>query len=143
LRTASIARISTNGQYPAKPRWSAANRPRPTLAQIARELGVSVMSVSNAYTRPDQLSDALRERILARAHELGLRLPEDLSVVGFDDSPAATRADLTTVSQPSVDKGRRAGELLLSLLAGSGGDGHAELLPTELIVRGSTGPPPR
>ena len=73
------------------------------------------------------------------ARELGLTVPGDRSVVGFDDSPAAQRMDLTTVRQPHPAKGRRAGKRLLELLAGETGAG-CELLPTELMVRGSTGP---
>jgi FAD/FMN-containing dehydrogenase len=44
---------------------------RPTLATIAAALGVSRMTVSNAFNRPDQLSPELRERVLAKAAELG------------------------------------------------------------------------
>jgi len=50
-----------------------------TLKQIAAEVGVTPMTVSNAFNRPDQLSTALRERILARAHELGYTGPDPLA----------------------------------------------------------------
>ncbi len=85
-------------------------------------------------------SDALARGVLRAAPALDLRVPGDLSVVGFDDSLVAEQADLTTVRQPHVAKGRRAGELLLALLAGET-PADPELLPTELIVRGSTGTP--
>src|SRR4051812_22128867 len=49
---------------------------RPTLATIAAELGVSRMTVSNAFNRPDQLSPDLRERVLAKAQELGYGGPD-------------------------------------------------------------------
>src|SRR5690349_4163007 len=49
---------------------------RPTLATIATELGVSRMTVSNAFNRPDQLSEDLRERVLAKARELGYGGPD-------------------------------------------------------------------
>jgi DNA-binding LacI/PurR family transcriptional regulator len=49
---------------------------RPTLATIAAELGVSRMTVSNAFNRPDQLSPELRERVLAKAAELGYAGPD-------------------------------------------------------------------
>jgi DNA-binding LacI/PurR family transcriptional regulator len=49
---------------------------RPTLATIAQELGVSRMTVSNAFNRPDQLSAELRARVLAKAHELGYAGPD-------------------------------------------------------------------
>ena len=49
---------------------------RPTLDTVARAAGVSRMTVSNAYNRPDQLSPATRERVLAVAEELGYAGPD-------------------------------------------------------------------
>jgi len=69
--------------------------------------------------------------------ERGVRVPEDLSVTGFDDIPAAAGAELTTVRQPLVEKGRQAGRLLLEP-----NTEREVILPLELVVRGSTGPPP-
>jgi LacI family repressor for deo operon, udp, cdd, tsx, nupC, and nupG len=78
-------------------------------------------------------------RTLRRA---GLRIPEDMSVVGNDDHPMAELTDLTTVAQPVLDQGVLAGRMLLDLLAGgSGTDGVT--VPTRLVVRGSTAPPRR
>src|SRR5919199_2518393 len=51
----------------------------PTLADVATHLGVSRTTVSNAYNRPDQLSPALRERILATARELGYGGPDPVA----------------------------------------------------------------
>lgn len=88
------------------------------------------------------MSDELAAGALDAAAALGLDVPTDLSVVGFDDIPAAVtaRPAMTTVRQPHVEKGRRAAQLLLR-----SGIGYPEplLLPTELIVRASTGPRPR
>jgi DNA-binding LacI/PurR family transcriptional regulator len=69
----------------------------------------------------------------------GLRVPADLSVTGFDDVPQAAVADLTTVRQPMLEKGRVAGRLLLD--ESERPEARHVLLPTELIVRGSTAPP--
>src|SRR5919206_3308680 len=52
---------------------------RLTLLTLAQDLGVSRATVSNAYNRPDQLSPALRERILARAAELGFPGPDPVA----------------------------------------------------------------
>lgn len=87
------------------------------------------------------MSDQLALGALDAARELGLNVPDDLSVVGFDDVPAAARAEpaLTTVRQPHVEKGRRAARLLLDTLRGPAPDGpQGIILPTELIVRRST-----
>jgi DNA-binding LacI/PurR family transcriptional regulator len=61
------------------PRQSTATDRRPTLATLAQALGVSRMTVSNAYNRPDQLSPALRERILAAAEEIGYAGPNPVA----------------------------------------------------------------
>src|ERR1700755_2074801 len=52
---------------------------RPTLATIAAELGVSRMTVSNAFNRPDQLSPELREKVMTKAHELGYSGPNPVA----------------------------------------------------------------
>jgi DNA-binding LacI/PurR family transcriptional regulator len=82
-------------------------------------------------------SDALALGALQAAADLGLRVPGDISVTGFDDVPAATAAGLTTVRQPTPEKGRRA----VALLDKPAVNGRRVVeLPTKLIVRGSTGP---
>jgi DNA-binding LacI/PurR family transcriptional regulator len=52
---------------------------RPTLATVAEALGVSRMTVSNAFNRPDQLSPELREKVLATAQELGYSGPNPVA----------------------------------------------------------------
>src|SRR4051794_12164929 len=52
---------------------------RPTLATLAEALGVSRMTVSNAFNRPDQLSPELRERVLTKAQELGYSGPNPVA----------------------------------------------------------------
>jgi LacI family transcriptional regulator len=76
--------------------------------------------------------------------DAGLRVPEDISLVTFDDLPAPLVMEpfLTVAGQPAYEMGRQATELLLARL---GGEGPAEpqeiVLPIELIVRQSSGPP--
>lgn len=75
----------------------------------------------------------------------GLHVPEDLSLAGFDDLPDALMLDpfLTVASQPAYEMGRRGAELLLQRLELGGPAEPAEIiLPTELVVRRSTGPVP-
>jgi DNA-binding LacI/PurR family transcriptional regulator len=102
--------------------------------------------VLTLYPRPTALlamSDALGIGALEAARRVGLAVPEDISVVGFDDIPeaAATDPPLTTVHEPHLNKGLKAGELLLALLAG---EEHTAFvtLPTHLAVRASTAPAP-
>jgi len=85
----------------------------------------------------------VRSSPLARrlASERGLSVPEDLSLVGFDDIPPAVRnvPPLTTVRQPLTEKGVVAYQLLQELLADQ--PARSVVLPVELIVRESTAPP--
>lgn len=76
--------------------------------------------------------------LLTRARELGVRVPEDLSVVGFDDIEPSwyVNPSLTTVRQPRYEMGRAAMEMVLALLAGE--EVSDRLFPCELIVREST-----
>lgn len=85
------------------------------------------------------MSDQLALGALAFATERGVRVPGDLSIVGYDDSTLAARSTppLTTVRQPYVEKGRIAGEMLLAKLRGE--TPTSRNLETELVVRGSSG----
>jgi LacI family transcriptional regulator, repressor for deo operon, udp, cdd, tsx, nupC, and nupG len=72
----------------------------------------------------------------------GLSVPGDISVVGFDGHEMASVVDLTTVSQPVHEQGELAARMLVDGLR----DRHLEpvdvVLPTRLVIRGSTAPPP-
>jgi LacI family transcriptional regulator len=74
----------------------------------------------------------------------GLRVPDDVSVVGFDDLPEARWASppLTTVRQPLVEMGRLAARTVLRLAQGEGIDSPRVELSTELVVRDSSAAPP-
>lgn len=88
------------------------------------------------------LSDRLAEGALRAARRLGLCIPDDLSLVGFDDAvPTAAALGLTTVRQPHRSKGEHAARALLDLLGGSEPT-PAPSLPTQLVVRDTTGPAP-
>jgi DNA-binding LacI/PurR family transcriptional regulator len=94
-------------------------------------------------------SDVMANGVVRAAETRGLRVPVDLSVVGFDDSPLARRMRpaLTTVRQPVEEKGHVAAGALTALIAkakSGAPKGRARhlVLPTELVVRDSTAPPP-
>lgn len=77
-------------------------------------------------------------------HDAGLRVPDDISVVGMDDVPlaAALRPALTTVRIDTEELGRRAVDLLLIIIAGPQLSPAHVVLPTRLVVRDSAAPPP-
>jgi LacI family transcriptional regulator len=81
--------------------------------------------------------------VMAGLREAGLRLPEEMSVIGFDDIPGAAQCHpaLTTIRQPIQQMGRSAVNTLLALIAGLEAASPQIVLPTELVVRASTGVP--
>ena len=93
-------------------------------------------------TRPTAVlavSDIIAMGALRAARRLGVRVPEDLEVIGFDDIPlaAASQPPLSTVHQPIPEKGRVAIRLLIRELD-EGGPRERIVLPTDLVLREST-----
>jgi DNA-binding LacI/PurR family transcriptional regulator len=100
--------------------------------RLAEDPSVTAVFVAN---------DDMALGVLRAFHERGRRVPDDVSVAGFDDIPEAAYfwPALTTVSQPFSLLGERAVELTLRALGGEA-DATADLLVPELMVRASTGP---
>jgi len=75
--------------------------------------------------------------------EVGLRVPEDISVVGYDDISLShiPRIALTTVAQPSAEMGRTAVQLLIERIEEGRSDPRHIVLPPKLVVRGTSAPP--
>ena len=86
-------------------------------------------------------SDTQASGVLAAARERGLRIPEDLSVVGYDDIEIAEYLHLTTIHQPLFTSGVEGVELLLRMLSGGKSEQQCINLPLELIRRGTTSAP--
>jgi LacI family transcriptional regulator len=101
-----------------------------------------LLTLPNRPTAIATGSDNIACGILEVARELGIAIPGELSVTGFDDIPPATLVtpQLTTVRQPLTDIGSRATEKLLSLINGEESVSSHRAQP-ELVVRGSTAPP--
>lgn len=97
--------------------------------------------------RPDRptaifaASDEMAIGALRAARELGLRVPEDVSVVGVDDHEMARYFDLTTVAQPVHEQGRVAATQVLAALTDDDWTPEQVILPTELVVRRTTSRP--
>ena len=91
------------------------------------------------------MSDAIAVGALRAARAEGLRVPEDISVVGFDDIDLSQHTDppLSTVHQPIRQKGESAVHLLLSVVERRDPFPQQVRLETRLIIRGSSGPAPR
>ena len=85
-------------------------------------------------------SDEIAFGALATLRRAGVRVPEDISVVGIDDHPLAALADLTTVAQPVLEQGEMVGQMVIDTLAGrSVAEGRT--VRTRLVVRGTTARP--
>lgn len=88
-------------------------------------------------------NDAMAIGAMQEAKRLGLQVPQDLSVVGFDDIQFAQYCDppLTTICQPRYEIGRQTMLMMLELLKGRDVQAGSMLLDTHLVVRESAGPP--
>jgi DNA-binding LacI/PurR family transcriptional regulator len=86
-------------------------------------------------------SDEMAMGAMQALRRMGMRVPEDMSVIGFDGHEMAELLDLTTVAQQVVDQGRLVALQVLRALVGESDTRPTEtVLPTHLVVRGSTGP---
>lgn len=101
------------------------------------------LALSERPTAIFAANDLSALHVIAVANELGLRVPEDVSVVGFDDIPeaAVSSPPLTTVAQPLRQMGAEALRILLDMLSGTTVKQQHLRLPTTLAVRASTAPP--
>ena len=121
---------------------------RPNAPEPARRAALELLQSETPPTAMLAMSDVLALGALQAAGELGIAVPAELSIVGFDDSPAAELASppLTTVSQPHEEKGRLAAEWLNEAIERGGPTRvrrRRAILPTELVVRQSTAVPSR
>jgi len=109
------------------------------IEQIARYL-----QASHRPTAIFAMNDMMAMQAMKAVKLVGLRVPEDLSLAGFDDEGiASTLLDvpLTTVAQDGFAMGKRAAELLIGRIEGHDGPLRREVLPVQLRVRASTAPP--
>jgi LacI family transcriptional regulator len=112
------------------------------LPHVARAVAAELLSLPERPTAIFAASDTQAIGVLEAARSLGIQVPGQLSVIGFDDIEVAAYVGLTTVRQPLLDSGRRGANLLLEALAGKTVEPLRELLPLELVVRSTTGPAP-
>jgi DNA-binding LacI/PurR family transcriptional regulator len=104
---------------------------------------MQLLQLANPPTAIFCYNDMTALGALRAAEVCGVGIPDKLSIAGFDDLFVAsyTSPPLTTVRQPKQEMGRRAMSILLALLSGEEQESQVKL-PGELIIRGSTAPPP-
>ena len=110
-----------------------------------------LIGAAELLTRKDRptaifcFNDEMAIGVFDHARKAGLRVPQDLSVIGFDDirfSQYLVPA-LTTVSQPMLQIGQETVRLMLEILRGTGRRPKSVTLPHKLMVRDSTASPPK
>jgi len=118
-------------------------RARAHSVEAGQRMGDELLDLPRRPTAVFAASDSIALGVVTAASRRGLRVPQDLSVVGFDDTSAtvAAAAALTTVRQPVVEMGRVALRTLLQLDRGERIDSHHVELATTLVVRDTTAPP--
>jgi LacI family transcriptional regulator, galactose operon repressor len=112
-------------------------------ADVSGEHAHQLLALDDRPTAIFAANDTSAIAAIAAAHELGLSVPGDLSVVGFDNVPesAMCTPPLTTVEQPIQEMGKRAVEMLLRLIAGQATEPSHVTLDTRLVVRQTTAAP--
>ena len=105
----------------------------------ARAAAERLIALKNRPTAVFAASDDMATEVINVALAKGVRVPEELSVVGFDDNPIAAhgRIPLTTVRQPLSEMGRIGLELLRQHMQGKKQNPNKLLLPTKLVERQS------
>jgi LacI family transcriptional regulator len=107
----------------------------------ARQTANEMLALPDRPTAIFAASDTQAVGVLEAARDAGLRVAEDLSVIGYDDIEIADIMGLTTMRQMLFESGQRGVELLLETLENPQMEPVHEVLPTELIVRATTAPP--
>lgn len=116
-------------------------RQAPHGREEARQMAAEILILPDRPTAIFATSDTQAAGVLEAARDMGLTVPTDLSVIGYDDIEMAEYLRLTTIRQPLFTLGVEAVELLLDSIANPSIAPRHVLLPVELVVRGTTGPP--
>lgn len=101
----------------------------------------ALLSLKDPPTAVYAHSDEVAIGAMRSIKRAGLRIPDDISIVGIDDHPIAELVDLTTVSQPVHTQGELAAQMVLSLLEGKDLPEREHTVPTQLVMRATTAPP--
>lgn len=107
----------------------------------ARQLAHELLTLPDPPTAIFAVSDTQAMGVLEAARDRGLEVPGDLSVIGYDDIEVAEYLGLTTIQQLLYESGVTGVQLLLDVMQDPDQDPRSEVLPTQLIVRTTTGAP--
>ncbi len=137
-RFAGYERALATAGLAARPEWVALGAHG---RYEARELACRLLSGPNRPTAIFAASDTQALGVVAAAHEMGLDIPGDLSIVGYDDIEAAEYVGLTTIRQRLFESGRLGAQLLLKEIEQRSDTPISADLPPALVVRATSAPP--
>lgn len=143
-RQVSACRLRSRGFWRAleRARIATSNATEYNVAFASDEAAATALHILSGRHRPDGIvtgSDAIASSVLEAARTLGIDVPGEVALTGFDDQPFAvhTTPTLTTVRMPLSDIGRAAARMLFDLLDGRPTEAKV-VLPTTIVVRSST-----
>lgn len=116
-------------------------RHAPHLRAAARQLATDMLTLAEPPTAIVAASDVQAVGVLEAAAALGVAVPRQLSVIGFDDIELASLMGLTTVRQPLELSGRRAADLVVQAIGATPLSPFTDEMSLELVVRSTTRPP--
>jgi DNA-binding LacI/PurR family transcriptional regulator len=104
----------------------------------SRQMAIELLQLPEPPSAIFATSDTQAIGVLDAAQVLGIRVPEQLSVIGYDGIRDAEYLNLTTIAQPLFESGSLGAELLLEILQSPPSESIEKIVPIELIVRGTT-----
>lgn len=110
-------------------------------AEHGYQAALALLRLPSPPTAIYAMNDVMAFGVMSALQEQGVRIPDDIAVMGYDDIPLAryTTPALTTVSAPEVEQGKRAAEILISLIERNPPVEQHEKLDTQLVIRDSCG----
>jgi DNA-binding LacI/PurR family transcriptional regulator len=136
-RLSGFERAMRENELPVRPEWSLSS-------SLSIEDGIrTIRTLMQAEESPAAVficNNLLSLGALLGLKEMGIRCPDDVAIVGFDDHPwaAVSSPPLTVVKQPTYAIGARAAEMLLTAISDAGSPAASAVFDCELIVREST-----
>lgn len=119
------------------------DRTGPHGSETSRRIAHELLALSVPPTGIFTASDTQAIGVVEAAKEVGLRVPDELSVIGFDDVEIASYVGLTTVRHPLYESGLMAAKLVMEHIRDPGCAPRGVEQELEVIVRSTTGPPPK
>jgi DNA-binding LacI/PurR family transcriptional regulator len=107
----------------------------------AKAMALELLTLPIPPTAIFAASDTQAIGVLDAARELNISVPDELSVIGYDDIRDADYVNLTTIKQPLFESGVEGGKALINLIEGSANSPLETILPVSLVVRGTTSVP--